>query len=316
MSAGVVVRWAEGDVVRVGGIDDLRAARASSACWIDLMRPQDGELSVVAREFGLHPLAVEDCLHFPQRPKIDVYPDSVFLIWLMAHESEDGAIDVRELDAFLGSTYLITVHTDPLEAVDQAAMRIREMLDRGCAWILHSMLDLMTDAVFPLMDVIGDELDALEDEVLEEPSETFQARLYALRRRLLSLKQVVSPERDVVRSLVREEGIIGRDAFHYFSDVADHLSRVGDVLDTYREIAASVMDMYLSAQSSRANAIMKQLTVVATIFMPLTLITGIYGMNFSNMPELQWAWGYPFAMGVMLVVAVVMFLFFRRRDWW
>lgn len=313
--AETTIRWIERDEFCEGGIERLKDARGRSAVWVDVLDPDAPTLAKLAVEFGLHPLSLEDCLHYPQRPKLDVFSDHVFMIWLVPHLT-DSVMESHELDAFLGRDFLITVHREPQEAIDTVAKEAREALDAGPAWTLHAILDRAVDAVFPVIDDVADRLERLEDVMLQSARPRHLEELYAARRILVLLHKVLGPERDLLRQLVRDESLVSREAYLYFQDIGDHLARVADQVDTYRDVASGAMDIYLSSTSNRLNVIMKQLTIVTTILLPLSVITGIYGMNFRFMPELRHPLGYPGALLLMALVAAAMVLFVRRRRWW
>ncbi|MDO9556891.1 MAG: magnesium/cobalt transporter CorA [Coriobacteriia bacterium] len=311
----VSVRWLQDGALRTGNLDDLGSI-GDSAVWIDILDADQVTLEAVSAWSPLHPLAMEDCLHFPQRPKLDVYEDSTFLIWLMPELPNGAGIVSRELDVFLGREHLITVHSETLTAVDKVAAHAAEYLERGAEWTLHGILDLAVDGMFPLVDDLADTLEGLEDAMLLDARTESLEQLYGAKRALVQIHKVVGPERDAIRGLARLEAFVAPEAYMYFQDVGDHLARVADSVDTYREVASGTMDIYLSSVSNRMNLIMKQLTVIATIFMPLTLISGIYGMNFRYMPELEWRFGYFGVLGGMLLIMLWMLWFFKRRKWW
>jgi magnesium transporter len=315
MAARITVRWVEDGDVRTGALGDLSPAVAGPV-WIDLADPDESAFEEVRARYPLPPLAVEDCLHTPQRPKLDVYPEVTFLIWLLPSLLAGDGIETQELDVFLGRDHLVTVHADASGPAERIGAVAGGYLPRGVEWTLHAILDEGVDAVFPVIEALSDELEMLEDLMLSDARPEHLQRLYAARRALVQLHKVVGPERDVVRGLARLEAFVEPEAYMYFQDIGDHLARVADQIDTYREVANGTMDIYLSAQSNRMNQIMKTLTVVATIFMPLTLISGIYGMNFRHMPELEWPFGYFAVLGIMGLIALGMTWYFRRRDWW
>jgi magnesium transporter len=316
--AKVTVRWMEGAAVREGGAPDVAAARATGMVWVDVTDPDQDTLHALAAEFGLHPLAVEDCLHFPQRPKMDAYVGSMFIVWVLPVRVEGDRIEYLELDAFLGPGFLITSHLGAVPAIDAVAANGFCILDRGAEWTLHAVLDRAVDAVFPLVDYVADELDAIEDRLLTRPSDQDLHRLYTMKRILVALHKTVGPERDVLRGMTRQSDLVSPEAYLYFQDIGDHLARVADSIDTYRDVASGAMDIYLSAVNNRMNQIMKQLTVVATIFMPLTLLSGIYGMNITEgmWPPITAVWSFGAVIGSMVVIAVAMLAAFRRRNWW
>jgi magnesium transporter len=317
--AQVIVRWVEDGQLRVGSIADLDSAKAGAgAAWIDALDPDADVLATLQKAFGLHPLAVEDCTHYPQRVKIDLYPEAAFIVWLFPRAGDDANVNVVEADIFLGDRFLITSHREAVPVIDEVGAGSLEALSRGADWTLHQLLDRGVDRVFPLVDGLSDRLDEIENVLLDDPGQTDLQRLYAIKRSLVQLYRIVGGERDVLRSLSRREHFISQDAYLYFQDVGDHLARVVDTIDTYRDVASGAMDIYLSAVNNRLNDVMKRLTVVATIFMPLTLISGIYGMNVvaGMWPPIGAAWSFWAVAGSMLVIVAGMLTYFKRRRWW
>lgn len=319
MSATVTVRWMSEGKSRTGALADLAEARTTTGfVWVDVFEPDVETLDVIRDAFGLHPLAIEDVMHFPQRPKVDAYPDNLFLVWVAPQIESAHAFAAAEIDIFLGTDFLITAHRDDVPAIDAVARDECGSLDRGPDWALHAILDRTVDSMFPVVDLVGEELDRIENELLDQVQDGQLKDLYAVKRTMLQLHKVVGPERDVLRALVRHDAFVSKEAYLYLQDVGDHVARVADAIDTYRDVASSVMDIYLSAISNRLNVVMKQLTVVATIFMPLTLISGIYGMNITKMmwPSPEWAWSFPVVIASLGVIVLGMLYFFKRRQWW
>jgi len=318
MSDGVTIRILDATGLRVLGSEGLEAQRDAVCTWVDIADPDEAVLEVVGRHFGLHPLALEDCLHEPQRPKIEVFDGHVFLIWT-APGPRAGDANLVEMDAFLGNDWLVTIHRGGIGALEYATGEAAALMAGGPDRVLHAVLDHLVDGVFSAIDDIGESLERLEDELLraeEGVSPADLRQIHLMRRQILDLHRIIAPERDIVRALLRERDLVSPDAFRYFSDVGDHLARVEDALDSLRTVATDLTDIHLSAVANRTNEIMKRLTVVATIFMPLTLITGIYGMNFRTFPELEWSLGYPAVLAFMVAVTVSMLFYFRRRGWW
>ena len=318
MSATVTVMWVEGKTLHTGGVADLVKARAAGPVWVDVHGPDEQSLAPLAKEFDLHPLAIEDCLHFPQRPKVDAYPGNMFVVWVLPTLIAGDGIAYAEVDVFLGSGFLITSHRDEIPMIAELARQAECVLCEGAEWTLHALLDRSVDDIFPTVDYIADQLDSIEDRLLERASQDDLHSLYAMKRLLVALHKTVAPERDVVRGMARQTELISQDTYMYFQDIGDHLARVVDSVETYRDVASGAMDIYLSAVNNRMNQIMKQLTVVATIFMPLTLISGIYGMNVTQgmWPPISATWSFGLVIGSMLVITVAMLWFFRRRNWW
>jgi magnesium transporter len=220
---------------------------------------------------------------------------------------------------FLGPKYLITLHDSEVPAITHIAEEAGKTLRSGADWTLHAIIDLQVDTTMPLIDEIGEELNTIEDAMLEtSPRQSDLRDLHQVRRQLVRLHRIVAPERDVLHSLARERDVVSEEAYRYFLDVADHVARVLDSIETYQDVGASVMDVYLSAQNNRMNEIMKQLTVVATIFMPLTLMSGIYGMNLvvGMWPSPLRPWSFGLVVLSMLVIALTMAAYFRKKKWW
>ena len=317
--ADVQVRWLDqSGNLQLRGIEGLKEDCGDAWVWVDVVGVDEAVMESLRARFGLHPLAVEDVVHEQGLPKLDSYEPVIFVVWLVPTRAEGKELCAIELDVFLGPDYLITVQEEPVAAVKSVAADAARAMRRGADWLLHGILDVAVDDVLPITDSLGDLLDELEDSMLDHPTPDDLQELYRVRRQLRALHRVVSPERDVLRQLARERDLVSEDAYRYFQDVADHLARAEDEIETDREVGAAVMDVYLSSQSNRMNEIMKQLTVVATIFMPLTLLSGIYGMNLIRgmWPPVGSVWGFAAVVFVMALIAGWMWWFFRRRHWW
>ena len=317
MSARITARWIAEGVLRSDGLESLPPG-ITGPVWIDIADPDEEAMAAVSALVPLPSLAIEDCLHFPQRPKLDVYHDISFVIWLLPQMLAGDGVVTHELDLFLTEEYLVTVHRSDIPSLSRVLDRADAFLARGVEWTVHAILDAAVDEIFPLVEVLSDELEEIEDLVLTGARPEYLQRLYVARRALVALHRIVNPERDVVRGLARLEVFVEPDAYMYFDDVGDHLARLGDTIDIYRDVANGTMDLFLSVQSNRMNGIMKQLTVVATIFMPLTLISGIYGMNVLDgmWPPSNAGWSFAAIVAAMALIALWMILFFRRKDWW
>jgi magnesium transporter len=319
LAATVTVRWMDGADLREGALDDLAKTRkAGSTVWIDVLAPDEASLEVLRKAFGLHPVAIEDALHFPQRPKLESYDEAAFLVWQFPRHGDHRAVAMIELDVFLGDHFLITSHRDDLPVIAEVCGEAAKAMSKGADWTLHVLLDRGVDDLFPMIDKLSERLDHVEDAMLGDPAESDLHDLYGIKRALMTLYRVVGMERDVLRGMARRQEFVSQDAYLYFQDVGDHLARAVDTLDTYRDVASGTMDLYLSAVSNRLNVVMKRLTLVATIFMPLSFITGIYGMNLvlGMWPSSEARWAFPTVMLAMLVITAGMLWYSRRRRWW
>lgn len=316
----VVLRWIrENGPLETGGLEDLDSAMAADWVWVDVHEPDAVVVERLRDVFELHPLAVEDVQHHQVRAKLDIYPTGVFMTWLTPQQRAGDGLAVQELDVFIGAKYLITLHEDLNEVIGMVEREAGRALAEGPDWTLHAIIDRLVDSALPLVDDMGDELSTIEDSMLTDNPRIEDLRsLHQVRRQLVRMHKVFAPERDVLHALARERDIVSADAYRYFLDVGDHVARVLDSVETYQDVGASVMDVYLSAQNNRMNEIMKQLTVVATIFMPLTLISGIYGMNVTKgmWPPISGAWSFAAVIASMLAIGAGMGLYFRRKNWW
>jgi magnesium transporter len=302
----------------IESISDV-VARDDSLLWIDVVDAREDELRLLGEEFHFHPLALEDALRRHQRPKLDHYDGLLFLVFY-GLETENGRPRTREVDIFIGKNYLVTVHDGSLEALAETAARwcrnVETLGNRGIGLLVYSLLDALVDGYFPCLDDLGERVEELEDAVFARAEAATQAEIFALKKDLLAIRRVLGPERDVMNVLVRRDAPVFEDGVAvYFQDVYDHILRVTDAIDTYRDLLSSALDAYLSVTSFRLNEVVRRLTASSIILMSVTLIAGIYGMNFDRMPELGWTYGYPFALGLMVLVAGGLALLFKRIDW-
>lgn len=314
----VAVRWLVDGQMRSGDLSDLDAARASGLTWVDVLCADRQVLTNLGERFDLHPLAVREALKLAQRPTVAQYGSTWFLVWLTPVREDSEGVHMAEVDVFFGSGFILTVHNERLAAIEQTIAEGPSVMQRAEAGLFYEIVDRLVDSALPLVDELADRLEDIEDVMLGSPRQDDLERLYRLRRELVVLHRVIGPERDVLRSLVRERELVDDDAYRYLQNVGDHLARVEDSIETARDVAAAITDIYLSAVNNRMNQIMKQLTAVATIFMPLTLLSGIYGMNVIKgmWPPVLATWSFFAVVGSMLAIAVVMALYFRRKQWW
>jgi magnesium transporter len=285
--------------------------------WIDVVDPSEDELAGLQEEFDLHPLAVEDVRNHAQRPKLEQYPNHSFLV------AKSAAL--QEIDLFWGGDWFLSVRErDAAGAVwdiDAAARRFERTQPHETTpgFLLYVLLDELVDGYFDAVDVSEDRLEIVEDgifgEQLRDEAEV-QQQLFGIRRELVLFRRAVVPLRDVVSALLRD-GPVGLDdhARVYLQDVYDHVLRAVDLVDSQRELMGNAVDAHLAIISNRMNQVMKKMTSWGAILLGSTLVAGIYGMNFDHMPELGWAAGYPMALGLMVLVTVLGFLYFRRKDW-
>lgn len=299
---------------------------ASQILWIDVRGTSDRErIQAIGDLLGVHPLALADMVNVPQRPKTDVYDKHTLCVSHMIHLRGMSA-HPEQVSVLLGDTWVLTIQESDLDGdvLEPVRTRIRagkgKIRSSGPDYLTYAILDCVIDGYFPVLEALGAVLEDLEQEALERPEPATGKRIHALKRTLLVVRRSIWPQRDALHALLRTESDdehvhISESTRVYLRDAADHAVHVVDLVETYREFAASLMDVYLSAVNNRMNEVVKVLTIISTIFLPLTFIAGVYGMNFKYMPELQWDWGYVFAWGLMVSVALSMLAVFRRVGW-
>jgi magnesium transporter len=299
-------------------ISDL-CSLAPNIVWVDVSDPTSEDFDELAKEFGFHALSIEDCRNEHQRPKVEEFQGYYFIVLYEAELVLDRRLELRELNIFLGKNFLVTVHSQPIHAIDTAERLWGEWTDlaeRGTGLLAYLLIDTIVDNYMPLLDSMSDRMDELEDQIFGDFKPEALEEIFRIKKELLFLRRSVTPLRDVFNTLLRrEQQIFSRETHVYFQDVFDHLIRVADTIDTLRDLLGATMDAYLSVSGNRMNMIMKRLTVISTILMSVTLIAGIYGMNFEFMPELKWKFGYVGALGSMLVIGIAIYLYFRKIKW-
>jgi magnesium transporter len=280
-------------------------------------------LKQVGEIFKLHPLLLEDVVNVPQRAKVEDYHDHVMVIAhrVRPNPEEDG-FESEQVSFVLGKQYLLTFQEgDITDCFDPVRDRIRTNQGKVCHWgadyLFYLLIDMLIDEYFPLLEDYEERIEALEDTIIRNPSGDLMEEIYHIRRELLALRRLIWPLRHVMNVLLRDatSNLVASDVRIYFRDCYDHIIQVLDIIEAYRELAASLMEVYMTSMSNKMNEVMKFLTVISTIFIPLTFIAGVYGMNFKYMPELDSRWGYFATWGVMLLIAFGSLFFFWRRGW-
>ncbi|MEM7724995.1 MAG: magnesium/cobalt transporter CorA [Cyanobacteria bacterium P01_A01_bin.45] len=300
-----------------------------SVSWVDVRGlGSEGILKSLGQVFELHPLALEDVVNVPQRSKVEDYKEHLVIIARMVIPLEDKeGFHTEQVSFILGEHYLLSIQEEPkLDCFDSVRDRIRykkgTIRSHGPDYLAYALWDAIIDGFFPVLEAYGERIEELEDEVVLNPSEQTLAKIYQVKRELLGLRRAIWPQRDAISILIRDKSsLINEEVFLYFRDCYDHTVQIIDIIEIYRELTSGLMDVYLSAVSNKMSEVMKILTVISTIFIPLTFIVGVYGMNFNpqaspfNMPELNWYWGYVFCWGLMAVIAMSLIIFFWRRGW-
>lgn len=317
----LTIRHVDGDTVRHVPVDELPTGPpASGYYWVDLAAPEPQEEAVLDR-LEVHPMAIEDMREDRHLPKLEAYGDELSLtvhgLWIDHMEQE---VDTAELDVSMRPWLLVTFHRDPIASVEVVGRRLDENgglvgLDRAVL-LLHRLLDTMNDVMVPFVDHLERRLDVIEEDLLSTPTEATRQDLYRLQRDVIQLRRAVVPQAEVIRRLGRESvGLLDDEDRALFRDVHDHLYRMAELSDSYRQLLDSAMASYRSAQEDQLNDMLRVLTLVSALLLPITMIAGVYGMNFQYMPELGWRPGYFVVLGSFGVIILSMTLWFRHRGW-
>ena len=301
----------------------LALADAEGLVWVDFLTGEEEAGALLRDVFRFHPLTIEDALSPRLDPaKIDEHADYLFIVTQAISSYVPGqTMELVEADFYLGRNYVVSCHREPLPAISRFVERCEQdeyLLSRGADWLLHGLVDELVDEYLPVVDQVDDEIDALEEAVLARPDANVLQRIMVTKRNTLRLRRAITPQRDIMNRLSRGEfpHLIGGETAIYYRDVYDHLVRVEALVEGLRDLADGALSTYLSAVSNRLNEVMKALTLVATIFLPLTLISGIFGMNFEeSFPPFDARWGFYAVAGFMLAVAAGFVAYFRYRRW-
>lgn len=294
----------------------------STVTWIDVSSVHQVDLVAKLGEcFGLHPLVVEDILNTDQRPKIEDYGEYLYIVFrALSCNGVRFSLGAEQISVILGRNYVLSFQEKASPLFDKIRERIRAGKGRtaksGADYLAYSLLDTVVDNYFVVLERIGERLEALEDALVANPASQTLREIHRLKRDLIFLRRSVWPLREVINGLQREgSSLVGDSTRVYLRDVYDHTIHAIDTLETYRDMISGMLDIYLSSTSNRMNEVMKVLTIIATIFIPLTFIAGVYGMNFRFMPELKWRWGYPGVLLLMAGISAYMVYFFKKKKW-
>jgi magnesium transporter len=289
--------------------------------WVDVNGIHDADvIGRIGQVFNLHSLLLEDVLNAHQRPKLEQHGDQLYLVLRMLLTGGDHDVEMEQVSIVLGDQYVLTFQERSRDTFDAVRRRLAEpssrMRQQGADFLAYALVDTIVDNYFAVLEMVGDRIEALEDAVVLDPNRDTLTDIYDVKSTLADLRRAIWPLRDALSTLARGDSPrVSPGTLPYLRDVTDHTIRTIDTIETYRDTAATLIDLYMSSVSNRMNDIMRVLTVIATIFIPLTFIVGIYGMNFTHMPELQASWGYPGVWAVMVVIVLGLIVFFRRRGW-
>jgi len=315
----------EADLLSPAG---LEAVPEEEMCWVDVVGHDVELLAELGELLEVHPLALEDVVNVGQRPKVDDYESSLYVVLdLIRWTDDDTSLTKEQVSLIVQDGLLLSVRELESDVFEPVRERLRKGGSRrirttGADYLAYALMDTVVDHMFPVLDRLGEQIEEIEVSLLEHPTEADLNELHRMKRDLLLMRRSVWPLRDAVGSLLRgDHELIADETRVFLRDVGDHVAQAIDIIETYREMTSSLVDLYMSSVSNRMNEIMKVLTIIATIFIPLSFVAGLYGMNFDrevspwNMPELGWYWGYPAALALMSGIAVVLLVFFRRKGW-
>jgi magnesium transporter len=298
-------------------IEDLR--RRDEFFWLDLDNPSEDDVSALQEIFGFHPLTIEDTRKFSQRPKLENFGEYAFVVFYGARL--DGArVHLTEMHLFVSGSYVISIYREPCGELQELRTRLERDQKRGEQFVLYKIFDALTDSFFPVLATMDEQIDVIENEIVQHPTDEQLQTIFRLKRDLVAMRRVVTPQRDLFARAIEDiQELPGLEpsTHDYFRDVYDHLIRISEQVDSYRDLLTSAMDVYLSTVSNRLNQVMKQLTIIATIFLPLTFVTGFYGQNFGWLVNHIDTFGafLAFGIGGVMIPIVLLMTWFRRAGY-
>ena len=302
-------------------VDGLAPPTDETITWVDVGGVHKMDvLESFGKQFQLHPLLLEDIANTDQRPKLEDYETCLFLVMKMLSVTDRQEIIVEQVSLVLGQNFVLSFQENGADVFTSVRDRLRggkgRLRQSGADYLLHALVDAIVDRYFEVLEVLSEKIEVLQDLVVSHPKPETLRQIHALKRQLLFLRRAVWPLREAANNLSRSDSPFLKESTKiFFRDVYDHVVQIVDTIETLREMVSACLDIYLSSISYRLNAVMKVLTIITTIFMPLTFIVGIYGMNFEHMPELKWEWGYPLVLGLMVAIVIAMLGFFKGKKW-
>lgn len=303
--------------------DVFKCKDSTNTSWINIDGIHDVEmLSTLGDHFGIHPLTMEDIVNISQRPKTEEYENYIFIVMKMfSYNQDDKSIKSEQISFVLGQKFLITFQEDTGDVFDVVRERLRKggprMRNGAPDYLAYALIDAIVDSYFHILEILGEDIEELEDKILFNPAKEDLNKMHNLRRDMIYLRKSVWPLRELLAGLQRNEtGIIRRETQIFIRDVYDHTIQVIDTIESYRDMVMGMLETYLSSLSNKMNEVMKVLTIIATIFIPLTFLSGVYGMNFSHFPELQYGWMYPWGFWIFIfAITLLMIIYFKRKNW-
>ncbi len=307
----------------IGSVEECFPFKATpTVTWVNIDGLHDvAVIEKLGKALEFHPLVLEDVLSTRQRPKFEDYNKDVFIVLkMLSYNDEQQSVEAEQVSLILGPNFVISFQERVGDVFDSVRNRLRNAKGRirkqGADYLAYSLLDAIVDSYFGILERVGDKIELLEDELISDPDEKTLGAIYQIKREMISVRRSIWPLRELINGIQRSESpLVAESTGVYLRDVYDHTIQIIDTVESFRDVVSGMLDTYLSSISNRMNGVMKVLTIIATLFIPLTFVAGIYGMNFEHMPELKWRYGYAAVWAVMLVVAVLMLVYFRRKKW-
>lgn len=300
----------------------LKDCDGGATTWLNIDGIHDIDLiESLGQHFGIHPLTLEDILNTTQRPKFEEFEHYAYAVLKMLRfDSAEGRVLTEQVSLIIRNNTLISLQESHGDVFDPVRVRLHKGLGRirkaGCDYLAYALIDAVVDHYFTILEQIGTQIEGIEDATLSQPTPRVLERIHAMKREILYLRKQIWPLREVVGAMTKEESDwIQSDTMLFLRDVHDHTIQIMETIESLRDIMAGLVDLYLTGISNKMNEIMKVLTIMATIFIPVTFIAGVYGMNFKHMPELGWSWGYGFVWAVMIAVMIAMVIYFKKKKW-
>jgi len=293
-----------------------------TATWINVDGIHDMPLmEKIGAHFGIHPLTLEDIVNTSQRPKLEDFDGYLYIVLkMLSYDAAAGHIRAEQISLVVGDNFVISFQETAGDAFDPIRERLRKGKGRirksGCGYLAYTLIDAVVDHYYTVLETIGERVETIEEALMDDPERELLEEIHELKREMIFFRKQVWPVRELISGLTKSDSRLLRESNRiFFDDVYDHTIQVIDTIESFRDVLSSMLDLYLSTVSNRMNEVMKVLTIIATIFIPLTFVAGIYGMNFDFMPELHWRWGYFLVWGVMIAVTAAMIVYFKRKKW-
>lgn len=319
----ITIRIFDADGHRRDDRGDIAALlkQPDTVVWVDTDENSAAVTELMEQTFGIHPLVVEDVFSSSQQPKLEKYPSFVYMVMHGVRRDAETPEDLGmvELDLVIGQNWVFTHHDLPMRSIESLSAELDRnprAIPHGPAFIAHGLIDRLTEHYLPVVERFDEEIDEVERVVMENPTPALLQKIFSLKRSLQKLRRIAVYQRDLLQRLSRGElEFIPEKALPFYRDVYDHFVRIADMAESYRELATVSLEVYMSVMANRTNDVMKTLALISTIMMPLTFIAGVYGMNFEAMPEIKWRYGYPMALTLMAIIALLLTIHFRRKKW-